>query len=89
MSNWRTVANPNWAGRQPTPLAGSECHDGTHFVTVQCSCGEQMHMHQSQWNVAQGQGIASRCHGCSEVLLFEPGFFDKALSDMREQGWIA
>jgi hypothetical protein len=89
MTDWKLVPNPAWAGVEPVQLTGSECHDRSHFVTVQCACGEQMHMHQTQWQHAGDQAIGSRCHGCGELMLFEPGFFDRSLDAMRDRGWIA
>lgn len=87
-SKWTLIENPAWAGIEAQPLAGSACHDHSHFVTVQCHCGEQMHMHQTQWAVARGNSIASICKGCGDLLTFPPRFFDKTLKEMRKRGWI-
>lgn len=92
MSDWLLVANPAWAGLQPPaePMRESACCDHSYLVTVQCRCGEQMHMHQSSWQRAMPhEGIASRCHGCGQTLLFPAGYFDQVLGEMRRQGWIA
>lgn len=90
MSDWELVPNPEWVNRVPQHFTESLCHDHSHFVTIECSCGEQMHMHQTQWERAPAwQGIASRCHACGKVLTFEPGYFQGVLAAMRESGWIA
>lgn len=89
MSNWETIPNPAFDGLQPQRFTVSDCHDHSHFVTVQCACGEQMHMHQTQWARANGQAIGSQCHGCGQLLVFPPGHFDQVLDQMRTDGWIA
>lgn len=89
MNEWKTVENPGWAGVEPRRLTGSECHDRSHFVTVECSCGEQMHMHETQWQKAEGLAIGSRCKGCGDLLVFPPSHFEGVLAEMRRQGWIA
>ena len=86
---WDLVENPAWAGRAPQALAGSECHDHSHFVTIQCSCGEQMHMHETQTrSLPKHLGVGSMCKGCGDLLTFEPGFFRQTFATMRKQGWI-
>jgi len=55
------VRNPGWNVVPEEPFTTSACHDFSHFVTVQCRCGEQMHMHQTAWErVPETQGIASK-----------------------------
>jgi len=46
---WALVDNPAWAGHTPPaePLTESACHDRSHFITVQCACGEYMHIHET------------------------------------------
>ena len=85
------VDNPDWAGRSPPdqPLTQSACHDRSHFITVQCACGAQMHMHESAVRGHRRDRIGSRCHGCGDILTFEPGFFQAAFANLRRQGWIA
>ena len=70
-------------------LRGSDCHDRSHFVTVECGCGEQMHMHETQWRKAEGLPIGSRCKGCGDLLVFPAGHFEGVLAEMRRRGWIA
>lgn len=66
------------------------CHDGTPSVTIQCTCGEYGHLHESQLgSVPKGQGIATSCKACGKLLTFEPEFFVKALADMRAEGVLA
>jgi len=87
---WELVKNPEWTGKTPQHFTESLCHDHSHFVTVQCRCGEQMHMHQTAWErVPETQGIASKCHSCGRLMKFPPSYFQGALAAMRESGWIA
>lgn len=89
MSEWTMVENPAWAGIEPQALSGSACHDHSHFLTVQCHCGEQMHMHESKTrDLPRHVGVASMCKGCSDLLTFEPGYFHKTFAEMRRQDWI-
>lgn len=89
-AGWKLVRNPGWNVVPEEPFTQSACHDFSHFVTVQCACGEQMHMHQTAWEqVPATVGIASKCHGCGKVLEFPPSYFQGALDAMREGGWIA
>lgn len=87
---WELVRNPLWAGQKPQRLERSDCHDGSHFLTVQCRCGEQMHMHESAVkNVSPYEGVASQCKGCARILEFPPSYFAGAFAEMRRLGWIA
>ena len=86
---WVLVDNPAWAGVKPSGLTESSCCDRSHCLTVECGCGEQMHMHESKTKqVPRGSGVASRCLGCGDLLTFPPGYFAKAFAEMRRQGWI-
>ena len=83
------VANPSYAGKTPTPMK-AVCHDGSPFVTIQCSCGYQLHQHESRVaEIPPDAEIASRCLGCGELLVFPPGFFAEAFKKMRDEGWLA
>lgn len=87
---WELVANPGWAGQKPQHLERSACHDQSHFVTVQCRCGEQMHMHESAVkDLLPTQGVMSRCKGCGRTMKFPPSYFAGAFAEMRRLGWIA
>jgi hypothetical protein len=88
---WKLVDNPAWAGKRPeAPLERSDCHDNSHFLTVQCQCGDYLHMHETQLAaVPAGTGMVSRCTGCHRPLIFKPGFFAGAFAEMRRGGWIA
>ena len=89
MTNWGLVRNPDWAGRAPTPLQAS-CHDGTPFITIRCDCGEDMHMHESQFAaVPDDAEIVTRCHECDETLVFLPGYFPETFARLRAEGWLA
>lgn len=86
---WALVDNPAWAGKTPSGLEHSGCHDGSHMLTVECSCGHQMHLHESQTRtVPRRLSIAAECKGCGELLTFEPGYVANAFAEMRRQGWI-
>lgn len=81
------VRNPAFEGRKPTPLQAA-CHDRTPFLTVRCSCGYELHLHESQLEqVPADYGIATSCHRCGELLDFEPGFFARAFQQLRDEGW--
>ena len=86
---WNVVDNPAWAGRQPARLTESGCHDRSHLVTLQCACGEQMHLHETQWQRAHGQPLAAPCHGCGQLLIILPKRLDRILAEERKHGWIA
>jgi hypothetical protein len=86
---WALVDNPAWAGK--TPGDGTlepACHDKSHFVTIACTCGEQMHIHESQLAGHDFDDIGAPCKGCGELLLFPPGVLPGAFATMRRQGWI-
>lgn len=84
----RIVPNPAYEGRKPTLLTPA-CHDGTPSLDVQCDCGHQMHVHESQITEYAFSVIISTCHGCGEPLVFPSGFFPEAFGQMRADGWIA
>jgi ribosomal protein S27E len=89
--NWQLGPNPQWADAKPPeqPFTESACCDHSHFITVECRCGEQMHMHESATRkVPRRQGVASACKGCGELLLFPPGTFSSMFKTLRRQGWI-
>jgi len=88
VSDWEIIENPDWAGMEPSGLTESACHDRTHCLDIRCSCGETMHMHESQLDGMERVRIGSRCKGCGELLLFEPGYFHAAFVRMRAEGWI-
>jgi hypothetical protein len=46
MSEWRWLENPAYAGRTPQKLT-ADCHDGSPFITIQCSCGFDNHVHRA------------------------------------------
>lgn len=62
------------------------CHDRTPHGEVRCECGEVMHVHLSQLEpVPAGTEMASRCHGCGIVFLYDR---DKAVRGLRKAwGW--
>jgi ribosomal protein S27E len=84
------VDNPAWVGKPKpaAPFPESDWHDRSHFVTIECSCGEAMHMHESFVSNLQHKRTASECKGCGDILTFEPGFFAAAFHELRRQGWI-
>jgi hypothetical protein len=87
---WELVSNPGWAGQVPQRLKQSGCHDHSHFLTIQCRCGEQMHMRESAVkDVPSVVGIASRCKRCKRTMKFPPSYFTGAFAEMRRLGWIA
>jgi hypothetical protein len=88
MSDWRLVENPAYAGKTPTPMTAT-CHDGTPFLTVQCACGEPMHLHESQIEPLPPEAeIATHCKGCGVLLSFPPGHFQAAFAQLRAEGWL-
>jgi hypothetical protein len=70
---WEWADNPAYAGRMPSPLEAS-CHDRSPFLTITCSCGAEMHIHETQIAQApRGLPMGATCKGCGELLMFEPG----------------
>ena len=87
--SWELVENPAYAGKTPTPLEAA-CHDRTPFITVHCECGSDLHLHESQIaGMPADAEVATGCHGCSELLVFPPGYFQGAFQRLRDEGWIA
>lgn len=90
MSNWKTVPNPAWEGIEPQRFTQSECHDRSHFVTIECTCGYQGHLHESSIStLPDSPRVGTHCKGCGDVMIFEPGELSGMFAAMREQGWIA
>jgi len=88
---WTLVANPAWAGHEPPaePLSESACHDRSHFITIQCECGEQMHFHESMLeHVPAEHDLGSRCRHCHKLLRFKAGTLPGFFAELRRQGWI-
>jgi len=85
--SWELVRNAGWERRQPGALQESDCHDHSHFLTIECDCGETMHIHETQIAHIRTD-IGSVCHGCDHLLMFPRGIFAKAFAEMRQQGWI-
>jgi hypothetical protein len=78
MSSWKLVPNPNLKGVDPSKLQPI-CHDKTPFLTIQCSCGYQMHIHLSQIENIPQEMIISRCHNCNQLLFFEKKWLLEAI----------
>jgi hypothetical protein len=84
----RFVENPAFAGQTPRPLTAS-CHDRSPFVTIRCTCGADMHLHETQLApVPTSTAIGVRCQSCREPMVFEPGELEGAFARMRADGWI-
>ena len=87
MTDWELVDNPAYAGREPEPLEPA-CHDRSPMLTVRCSCGSDMHFHETQIRGDVGDlPVGARCLGCGELLTFPPGYLNKAFAEMRRRGW--
>lgn len=72
-ADWSFTPNPAWEGRTPDP-SRIACHDRTPFMTLLCSCGQEMHFHITQIaHVPDEDEIGSLCHGCGDPLLFNAG----------------
>src|SRR4051812_30919392 len=88
MSNWTIAPNPAFAEQTPRPLTPA-CHDGSPFLTIRCTCGENMHLHETQIAAVPAvDAIGARCPACRAVLEFGDEL-RQAFADMREAGWIA
>jgi hypothetical protein len=89
MTSWVLIPNPGYEG-EPRPMT-SACHDGTPFLTLQCSsCERPMHMHESQIEgMRDGVEIEARCPSCRETSVITAMFVRHAFARMREDGWIA
>jgi hypothetical protein len=85
--SFRLVPNPAFVGSPR--IIDAVCHDRTPFLTVHCSCGAEMHIHESQIAGLEDTTIASFCKGCRGLLEFPPGFIAGAFEQMRADGWIA
>jgi hypothetical protein len=86
---WEIVENPAFAGQEPHALGRATCHDGSPFITIACSCGFDMHLHETQIAaVPAGTVIATACKGCGDLLTFAPGQLEDAFAQMRADGWI-
>jgi len=83
VSDWKLIPNPAWEGKLSRPLGRiATCHDGTAFLTVQCQCGGQMHLHYSQVEpLPEKAVIVTACLDCREELVMER---DWLLGAMRE-----
>jgi hypothetical protein len=86
---WTIAPNPAYAGRTPRPLQPA-CHDRSPFLTVQCACGYELHLHETQLaGIAATDEIATRCHQCADPLIFPVTQLRGAFTQMRKDGWIA
>lgn len=86
-AEWAIVQNPAWSGVTPR-LVNASCHDGSAFLTVACTCGEQMHVHESQIAGLESVEISAYCKGCGDTLAFGYGTLSSGFAEMRSQGWI-
>ena len=83
------VSNPAYAGRKPQRL-GPACHDGSAPLDMHCSCGQVMHLHESQITKAPKHAIiGALCKGCGDVLELDLDDIRKAYKQMRDDGWHA
>jgi hypothetical protein len=89
MSDWALIPNPAYAGQTPR-IVEAVCHDRSPFVTVRCSCGSDMHLHESQTDgIPPDAELATTCRTCAQTLVFPPGYFRAAFQRLRAEGWIA
>lgn len=89
VTGMKLVPNPSYAGKTPRPLLAA-CHDRTPFLTAQCDCGYQLHLHESQLATLPDHAIIeTRCHACGGQLVFPPHFFEDAFQQLRDEGWLA
>ena len=46
-------------------------------------------MHESETKAIPAHAeVESRCHRCAAPLIFPPGWFQEAFTQMRKDGWI-
>lgn len=89
MSEFVLIPNPAYAGRKPRIMEAA-CHDRTPFITIECQCGEQMHLHESQTaRVPADAEICTGCKRCGNPLVFPSGYFARAFAQLRAEGWLA
>jgi hypothetical protein len=84
------IDNPAFGARgprTPRPLL-PVCHDRSPLLTIQCACGAELHVHETQLPSDPSVAVGCPCRGCGEVLLFEPGRLQEAFGEMRGRGWI-
>ena len=85
--SWQLVENPAFEGRAPAPLK-PDCHDRSPFITIQCECGFDNHVHESSIvEVPAIAAISTRCNECGEVMEFPPAFLHMAFFELRQRGW--
>jgi len=77
---WILIPNPALKGIDSTKLVPI-CHNGTPFLTIQCGCGYQMHIHRSQIDRKQAEIIISQCHACGELLEFNRKWLLTAINE--------
>jgi hypothetical protein len=83
------VENPEFAGREPTPLE-AVCHDGTPFLTFGCPlCSASNHLHESQIDgLPSPVVLAIRCGSCRRRSELPVRFVRNAFARLRADGWI-
>ena len=88
--HWRVVDNPEYEGKEPTPLTAA-CHDGSPFLTISCpKCGAPNHLHETlDAGLADDVIVAMRCAGCRRYTDMPLAFVRSAFAQLREMGWVA
>jgi hypothetical protein len=84
---WTIAPMPAYVRRAPRPLRAI-CHDGSPFVSIQCACHYQLHLHETQLDAIDASEIGTYCHQCNELLVFPVAQLRDAFTQMRKDGWI-
>ncbi len=81
--NWELIDNPSLPSDHGdlTPA----CHDGSPFLTILCSCGDAMHIHETQIaNLTRADEVHSRCRGCHKPLVLGGDWLLEAFAAVKQ-----
>lgn len=75
---WALVPNPAGASGRGSPA----CHDRSPFLTIACTCGYGMHLHETQLEeIPAGVELELRCHRCRKPLVIPADFVRSAIAE--------
>lgn len=81
---WTLKPNPNFPAEHGDIRAA--CHDGSPFLTIACSCGAEMHLHETQITGMQPRDelmTACKSAGCGKPMLLGGKFLLDAFEDVK------
>lgn len=83
LERWTLVPNPaHKPAGNPTPA----CHDRSRFMTIQCRCGNAMHVHETQLARPTADGLVvvickPAIGGCGEILEIDLAYLWNAIDE--------